>query len=99
MMRILAGVDESDIGKIRDGQEVRFTVQAYGDQTFTGTVEQVRLQSTTQENVVSYHVVVRVENPDGRLLPGMTATVTFIAASAEASIPHAAQPRSIRSRR
>ncbi|MGH7574533.1 MAG: efflux RND transporter periplasmic adaptor subunit, partial [Longimicrobiales bacterium] len=56
-MRILADVDESDIGKIRDGQEVRFTVQAYGDETFTGGVEQVRLQSTTQENVVSYHVV------------------------------------------
>lgn len=91
-MRILADVDESDIGKIRDDQEVRFTVQAFGDIAFTGTVEQVRLQSTTQENVVSYHVVVRVENPDGRLLPGMTATVTFIEASADdvLKVPNAA---------
>lgn len=82
-MEILATVDESDIGLIRQGQPVRFTVQAYPDAEFTGTVRQVRLQSAVQENVVSYSVVVAVENPDGRLLPGMTATVEFIVERAE----------------
>ncbi len=75
-------VDESDIGMIRDGQAVRFTVQAYPNEHFTGTVQQVRLQSTTVENVVNYTVVVAVENPDGKLLPGMTATVEFVTGSA-----------------
>ncbi len=77
-MQILALVDESDIGRIREGQEARFTVQAYDDRTFTGTVRQVRLQSQSQENVVNYTVVVDVDNSDGALLPGMTATVDFI---------------------
>ncbi len=77
-MQILASVDESDIGLIKEGQEARFTVQAYDDRTFTGTVRQVRLQSQTQENVVNYTVVVDVNNQDGLLLPGMTATVDFI---------------------
>ena len=77
-MEILASVDESDIGQIEEGQVARFTVQAYPDETFSGTVRQVRLQSTVQENVVNYTVVVDVENPDGRLLPGMTATVDFL---------------------
>ena len=76
-MEILVSVDESDIGLIRDGQETRFTVQAYPEKTFTGTVSQVRLQSVNDENVVNYTVVVKVENPDGTLLPGMTATVDF----------------------
>jgi len=82
-MEILATVDESDIGLIHEGQPVRFTVQAYPDAQFTGTVRQVRLQSTVQENVVSYTVVIAVDNPDGRLLPGMTATVEFIIDRAE----------------
>ncbi|MFO7261589.1 MAG: efflux RND transporter periplasmic adaptor subunit [bacterium] len=82
-MEILATVDESDIGLIHEGQPVRFTVQAYPDTQFTGTVRQVRLQSTVQENVVSYSVVIAVDNPDGRLLPGMTATVEFIVERAE----------------
>jgi HlyD family secretion protein len=77
-LEILAAVDESDIGRIEEGQMTRFTVQAYPDETFTGLVRQVRLQSTTQENVVNYTVVINVENPDGRLLPGMTATVDFL---------------------
>lgn len=77
-MEILASVDESDIGQIHEGQGARFTVQAYPDEAFTGTVRQVRLQSTVQENVVNYTVVVSVRNDDGRLLPGMTATVDFI---------------------
>lgn len=77
-MRILALVDESDIGVIRTGQPVEFTVEAYPNQTFTGAVQQVRLQSRTQDNVVSYTAVVGVKNPTGKLLPGMTATVQFI---------------------
>ncbi len=76
-MQILATVDESDIGRIREGQTVRFRVQAYPDRTFEGTVRQVRLQSTLVENVVNYTVVVDVENKDRLLLPGMTATVDF----------------------
>jgi HlyD family secretion protein len=91
-MEILAAVDESDIGRIHQGQEVRFTVQAHGNQAFTGEVEQVRLQSKTQENVVSYSVVVRVNNADGRLLPGMTATAEFLIARATdvLKVPNAA---------
>lgn len=76
-MQILATVDESDIGLIKEGQPVSFTVQSYTNRTFTGTVKQVRLQSTTLNNVVNYTVVVEVSNTDGKLLPGMTATVAF----------------------
>ncbi|MEX2325311.1 MAG: efflux RND transporter periplasmic adaptor subunit, partial [Gemmatimonadaceae bacterium] len=82
-MQILASVDESDIGLIKDGQEVRFSVQAYPDETFRGTVRQVRLQSVTQENVVNYTAVVEVDNSSGRLLPGMTATVDFLTGAAK----------------
>lgn len=82
-MRILASVDESDIGAIRTGQPVEFTVQAYPNQTFTGTVQQVRLQSKTQDNVVNYTAVIAVKNPTGRLLPGMTATVQFLTGFAQ----------------
>jgi len=74
-MQILASVDESDIGRIEEGQEARFTVQAFDERSFMGRVRQVRLQSTIQENVVNYTVVVDVDNADGSLLPGMTATV------------------------
>jgi HlyD family secretion protein len=77
-MQILASVDESDIGSIHEGQEVRFSVQAYPNQKFTGKVKQVRLQSKTTENVVNYTVVVLVGNNDGKLLPGMTATLEFL---------------------
>jgi HlyD family secretion protein len=91
-MQILASVDESDIGQIHEGQDVRFTVQAYANQHFTGTVRQVRLQSATTENVVNYTVVVSVANPKGTLLPGMTATVEFLTGSAENAliVPNAA---------
>jgi len=82
-MEILASVDESDIGKIHEGQAVEFSVQAYPDSTFLGTVDQVRLKSTTQENVVNYIVSIAVANPTGRLLPGMTATVQFIIAESK----------------
>jgi len=91
-MQILASVDESDIALIREGARVRFTVQAYQDRTFEGTVRQVRLQSSTQENVVNYTAVVSVSNPKGALLPGMTATVEFLTASADdvLTVPNAA---------
>lgn len=82
-MQILAKVDESDIGAIAVGQPVTFTVQAYPNRTFTGTVQQVRLQSTTQDNVVNYTTVISVANLDGKLLPGMTATVQFLTGSAK----------------
>lgn len=81
-MQILASVDESDIGQIHDGQDVTFTVEAYPNRVFHGTVKQVRLQSTTSDNVVMYPVVVGVKNPDGVLLPGMTATANFQVAQA-----------------
>ncbi|MFQ5529017.1 MAG: efflux RND transporter periplasmic adaptor subunit [Gemmatimonadota bacterium] len=91
-MQILASVDESDIGSIEEGQDVRFTVQAYPDDMFTGSVAQVRLQSKVQENVVNYTVVVNVRNDDGRLLPGMTATVEFLVQTATdvLKVPNAA---------
>jgi len=91
-MQILAAVDESDIAQIKEGAPVRFTVQAYQDRTFDGTVKQVRLQSATQENVVSYTAVVAVKNPDRELLPGMTATVEFLTAVATdvLTVPNAA---------
>jgi len=91
-MQILASVDESDIGVIKDGQPVQFTVQSYPGQNFTGNVQQVRLQSKTQDNVVNYTVVVSVKNDMQKLLPGMTATVTFETGSADnaLSVPNAA---------
>ena len=81
-MQILASVDESDVGQIHEGQEVSFTVQSAPNEKFSGRVRQVRLQSTTVENVVTYTVVIGVQNPGGRLLPGMTATVSFLVGSA-----------------
>jgi HlyD family secretion protein len=91
-MQILASVDESDISSIKEGQAVKFTVQSYAGRTFTGNVEQVRLQSKTTDNVVSYTAVVTLPNPDGKLLPGMTATVEFVtgAASNVLTVPNAA---------
>ncbi len=77
-VEIHALVDESDIGQVHDGMPVRFTVQAYPDDEFTGTVTQVRLQPETVQNVVNYTVVVEADNAEGILLPGMTATVDFI---------------------
>jgi HlyD family secretion protein len=91
-LQILVSVDESDIGKIHPAQAAEFTVQAYPEQRFRGAVSQVRLQSTTTENVVSYGVVVDVANPGLRLVPGMTATVEFIVAEAKnvLKVPNAA---------
>jgi HlyD family secretion protein len=81
-MQILADVDESDIGYIKDGMKVRFTVQTYPEKRFYGTVSQIRLQPVNINNVVNYKVVVAVSNEKGLLLPGMTASLDFIAQSA-----------------
>jgi HlyD family secretion protein len=77
-MQILAQVGESDIAQIKQGQDVNFTVQALPNKPFHGTVQQVRLQSTTSDNVVDYTVVIAVDNSQGKLLPGMTARVDFV---------------------
>jgi len=81
-MQILAQVGEGDIAQIKAGQSVKFSVQALPNQTFAGTVQQVRLQSTTADNVVNYTVVIAVENAQNKLLPGMTARVDFLTQSA-----------------
>jgi HlyD family secretion protein len=77
-MEIYAYVDESDIGLIEPGQTAIFTVEAYGDETFEGTVKQIRLQPETVSNVVTYTVIVEADNRDDLLLPGMTATIDFV---------------------
>ena len=77
-MQIEADVDENDIGQIAQNQRVRFTVQAYPDLVFEGTVRQVRLLPETVQNVVNYTVVIDVANDEELLLPGMTATIDFI---------------------
>lgn len=81
-MRILVSVDEADIGKVHKDQTARFTVPAFGERRFEGTVQKVRLQSATVESVVTYTVEVSVDNADGALLPGMTATVELVTAEA-----------------
>jgi HlyD family secretion protein len=77
-MQIEADVDESDIGLIRQDQEVRFTVQTFPDREFGGRVSQIRLNPVVVSNVVTYTVVVAAPNDQGVLLPGMTATVDFV---------------------
>lgn len=74
-MQIYTSVAEADVGLIREGQPVRFTVDAFPDQEFSGTVTQIRLNPTVQQNVVTYNVVVGTDNDRGILLPGMTAHV------------------------
>ena len=80
-MEILTEVDESDIGQIKEGQDVQFEVAAYMNQEFKGKVKQVRLQPKTGSNVVTYTAVVEAENKAGLFLPGMTATVNFVTES------------------
>ena len=77
-MKVMADVDEADIGQVKAGQRVEFTVDAYQDEKFSGTVQEVRLSPTTTSNVVTYTVVISAENPDQKLLPGMTATCTIV---------------------
>lgn len=91
-MRIEASVSEADIGKVKQGQEVDYTLDGYPDKIFKGVVSQVRLASTTTNNVVTYTVVVDVNNPDGILIPGMTANIEIITNKKEniLTVPHAA---------
>jgi HlyD family secretion protein len=77
-MRIAATVDELDIGSIKVGQEARFTVEADPGTAYTGTVSEIRLVPTTSNNVVAYSVMIDAANTNGKLLPGMTADITFI---------------------
>jgi HlyD family secretion protein len=74
-MQIDSNVAEADIGKVQVGQSVNFTVDAYSDRAFSGVVKQIRLNPIVEQNVVTYNVVVTVENPDLVLLPGMTAYI------------------------
>ncbi|HRD91969.1 MAG: efflux RND transporter periplasmic adaptor subunit [Candidatus Accumulibacter sp.] len=80
-MRIDSSFAEADIGKIREGQKVRFTVDAFPDRSFEGAVQQIRLNPTSQQNVVTYNVRVSLSNPEHILLPGMTAYVSIAVAS------------------
>jgi HlyD family secretion protein len=77
-MQVQANIDEADIGKIHVGQSVKFTVDAYPDQQFQGKVGQVRLQLNVIQNVVNYTVIIEAPNPDLKLMPGMTATITVL---------------------
>jgi len=76
-MRVIADIDEADIGGVVEGQRVTFTVDAFPDDTFTGTVTQVRQEATTESNVVTYEVVISAPNKGLKLKPGLTASVTI----------------------
>lgn len=79
-MQVVADVDEADIGDVKEGERVSFTVDAYPDDTFEGTVKQVRQEATTTNNVVTYEVVISAPNADLKLKPGLTANVTIFTA-------------------
>ncbi len=86
-MQVQTSVDEADIGKVSEGQRVEFTVEAYPDMKFNGTVSQVRLQPVTTNNVVTYVVIMKAPNPEGKLMPGMTAsTIIYIEEKQDALI-------------
>ncbi len=91
-MQVNAAIDEADVGKIREGQEATFTVDAYPGDTFSAKIYQIRSQPNVQQNVVTYDAVVRFENPDGKLRPGMTATVRIVSLRKEdvLRVPNAA---------
>ena len=76
-MRVIADIDEADIGGVKEGQRVSFTVDAFPDDSFEGAVTQVRQQATTESNVVTYEVVISAPNADLKLKPGLTANVTI----------------------
>ncbi len=76
-MQVEAKVDEADIGEVKAGQPVIFTVDAFPDDVFTGTVKEVRINPTVTANVVTYTVIIDAPNPESKLFPGMTASVTI----------------------
>jgi HlyD family secretion protein len=79
-MQILANIDEADVGKVREGLETKFTVDAYAGETFSGTIREVRQAPTTIQNVVTYPAVIEAPNPERKLRQGMTASVNITAA-------------------
>ena len=85
-MRIQAEISEADVGGIATGQPVSFTVDAYPDRTFSGTISQVRLQPVTNAGVVSYTAIIDVDNADRKLLPGMTANASIVTAERDAAL-------------
>ncbi|MGH8021393.1 MAG: efflux RND transporter periplasmic adaptor subunit, partial [Opitutaceae bacterium] len=85
-MQIAASVSEADVGNITDGLAVKFTVDAFPGRNFTGKVKQVRNAATIVENVVTYETIIAVDNPGGRLKPGMTANVSIIIQSREEAL-------------
>lgn len=82
-MQVIGNVDEADIGRVKVGQKVTFSVDAYSEELFEGKVTQVRLNPTTESNVVTYEVVVAAKNPDHKLIPGLTANLTIYTLSDE----------------
>jgi HlyD family secretion protein len=82
-MQVVANVDEADIGQVKEGQKVTFTVDAYPDDNFIGTIKQIRLLAVTTSNVVTYSVVVDAPNPDLKLKPGLTASIIAYTREAE----------------
>ncbi len=91
-MQVECSVDEADIGKVKEGQKVRFTVDAFPDENFNGGVKQVRYSPEVVQNVVTYTTIVDVENPEMKLRPGMTATVSIVTGEARNAlrVPNAA---------
>lgn len=97
-MRVVADVDEADIGRVKEGQAVTFTVDAYPDEVFNGVVTQKRISPTTESNVVTYEVLVSADNSEHKLIPGLTANITIymlrednvplISAKATRFVPH-----------
>jgi len=81
-MQVQCSVDEADIGRVKEGQKVRFTVDAFQGEIFTGEIRQVRNSPTTAQNVVTYQTIVDAANPDLKLRPGMTATVSIVTGEA-----------------
>src|SRR5204863_9072859 len=77
-MEVHAAIDEADVGKLHEGQEATFTVDAYPGETFRGKIFQIRSQPTVTQNVVTYDAILRVDNKEGKLRPGMTASVRAV---------------------
>jgi multidrug efflux pump subunit AcrA (membrane-fusion protein) len=84
--QVSAAVSEADVAKVQPGEKVNFTLTAYPNQTFTGTVATVEPAGTTASNVVTYTVLVNVDSTNAQLLPGMTATVTIVTDSADNAV-------------
>ncbi len=82
-MQVEANIDEADIGQVKDGQKVEFTVDAFPDMKFNGEVTEIRLQPVVTSNVVTYTVIVKAPNPSYKLMPGMTANITILTAEAD----------------